>query len=245
MRSQQRQVDELRLVRFSTGLSHYAEGSVLIEFGDTRVLCSATVEQKVPDFLRGANKGWVTAEYSMLPRATHTRTKRDVTQGQISGRSSEIQRLIGRSLRAAINLSDIPGITIRLDCDVLQADGGTRTASITGAYVALVQALYWMVQRQMLVAMPRLVPVAAVSVGLKDGIALLDLDYAEDSCCDTDLNLVMTGQGQVVEIQGTAEGQPFSQEQLLEMVQLGSMGCAELNYLQLAYLQTLMPESKS
>lgn len=245
MRVQQRHAHELRSVRFGAGLSHYAEGSVLVEFGDTRVLCLATVEQKVPDFLRGANQGWVTAEYSMLPRATHTRTKRDVTQGQISGRSSEIQRLIGRSLRAALNLSDIPGITIRLDCDVLQADGGTRTASITGAYVALVQALNWMVQHRMIAVMPLLVPVSAVSVGLKDGIALLDLDYAEDSHCDTDLNLVMTGQGQVVEIQGTAEGQPFSSKQLMEMMELGSIGCAELNRLQLAYLQILIPESKS
>lgn len=245
MRAQQRHAHELRSVRFGAGLSHYAEGSVLVEFGDTRVLCLATVEQKVPDFLRGANQGWVTAEYSMLPRATHTRTKRDVTQGQISGRSSEIQRLIGRSLRAALNLSDIPGITIRLDCDVLQADGGTRTASITGAYVALVQALNWMMQHRMIAVMPLLVPVSAVSVGLKDGIALLDLDYAEDSHCDTDLNLVMTGQGQVVEIQGTAEGQPFSSKQLMEMMELGSIGCAELNRLQLSYLQILIPESKS
>jgi ribonuclease PH len=215
-------------VRITRGFTRHAEGSVLVEFGDTRVLCTASVEDKVPAFLKGRGQGWVTAEYGMLPRATNTRTQREASAGRQSGRTQEIQRLIGRSLRAVIDMGLLGERTVQLDCDVLQADGGTRTASITGAFVALHDALRLLQERGALSAWPLRDFVAAVSVGVYAGVPVLDLDYAEDSSCETDMNIVMTGSGGIVELQGTAEGQAFSRAELDAMVDLGAAGIAQL-----------------
>jgi ribonuclease PH len=228
IRSSGRGAGELRPVRLSRRYTRHAEGSVLVEFGDTRVLCTASVEERVPAFLKGQGGGWVTAEYGMLPRATHTRGEREASRGRQGGRTLEIQRLIGRALRAVVDLTALGQRTIQLDCDVLQADGGTRSAAITGSFVALRDAVAWMRERSMLSAEPVREAVAAVSVGLVDGLALLDLDYAEDSACDADINVVMTASGGLVEIQGTAEGSPFSEAQLQELLGLARSGIARL-----------------
>ena len=220
--------DALRPVRITRGFTRHAEGSVLIEFGDTRVLCTASVEDKVPPFLRGAGRGWLTAEYGMLPRSTHTRTDREAARGKQSGRTQEIQRLIGRSLRAVFDLERLGERTITLDCDVLQADGGTRKAAITGAFVAAHDAISGLLAAGALERTPVRDFVAAVSVGLYEGSAVLDLDYAEDSACDTDLNVVMTGAGGFVEVQGTAEGDPFTREQMDRLVDLAAGGIRRL-----------------
>ena len=220
--------DAMRPVRITRGFTRHAEGSVLVEFGDTRVLCTASVEDKVPAFLRGRGQGWLTAEYGMLPRATHTRGDREAAKGRQSGRTQEIQRLIGRSLRAVVDLSKLGERTIQLDCDVLQADGGTRTAAITGAWVAVHDAVEWLRERGQLEASPLSDSVAAVSVGLWRGQAVLDLDYAEDSDCDTDMNVVMTGSGGIVEVQGTAEGRPFSRAQVDALLDLAAAGIGRL-----------------
>jgi ribonuclease PH len=218
----------MREVRITRGFTSHAEGSVLVEFGMTRVLCTASVEEGVPGFMRGQGRGWVTAEYGMLPRATHTRGDREAARGKQSGRTQEIQRLIGRSLRAIIDLNRLGERTLQIDCDVLQADGGTRTAAITGAWVALQDAVNWMQTRQLITASPLIDSVAAVSVGLWEGQAVLDLDYAEDSACDTDMNVVMTGSGGIVEVQGTAEGKPFSRQQVDRLLDLAAHGIAGL-----------------
>jgi ribonuclease PH len=224
--------DALRPVRITRGFTRHAEGSVLVEFGETRVLCTASIEEKVPGFLRGKGQGWLTAEYGMLPRATHTRADREAARGKQSGRTQEIQRLIGRSLRAVVDLSKLGERTLQLDCDVLQADGGTRTAAITGAWVAVHDAIEWLRARDLVTGSPLSDSVAAVSVGLWRGEALLDLDYAEDSSCDTDMNVVMTGSGGIVEVQGTAEGRPFSRTQVDTMLDLASQGIGRLTLLQ-------------
>ena len=228
MRSGGRKAEELRAVRMTRGYTRHAEGSVLVEFGDTKVLCTASVEERVPPFLRDKGRGWVTAEYGMLPRATHTRGDREATRGRQSGRTQEIQRLIGRALRAVIDLPALGEHTIQIDCDVLQADGGTRTASITGAFVAVHDALGWMLGKGMIATLPVKDFVAAVSVGLVDGAPVLDLDYAEDSACQTDMNVVMTGAGRFVEVQGTAEGEPFAREELDKLLGLAGRGIGEL-----------------
>jgi ribonuclease PH len=227
-----RRSDAMRPVRLTRHYTRHAEGSVLVEFGDTKVLCTASVEDKVPPFLRGGGKGWVTAEYGMLPRATHTRGDREAAKGKQSGRTQEIQRFIGRSLRAVIDLSMLGERSIQIDCDVLQADGGTRTAAITGRCVALHDALTWLKGKGALPAWPLRDFVAAVSVGMHSGESLLDLDYSEDSTCETDMNVVMTGSGGFVEVQGTAEGAPFSAQQLQAMLALAQRGIAELNLAQ-------------
>ena len=227
-----RSADALRNVRITRGFTCHAEGSVLVEFGLTRVLCTASVEDKVPPFLRGQGRGWVTAEYGMLPRATHTRSDREAARGKQSGRTQEIQRLIGRSLRGIIDLQVLGERTVQIDCDVLQADGGTRTAAITGAWVALHDAVSWMQSQGMLSASPLTDSVAAVSVGLWQGHAVLDLDYAEDSACDTDMNVVMTGTGGIVEVQGTAEGRPFSRAQVDQLLDLAASGIHSLTLMQ-------------
>lgn len=232
-----RSAAQLRPVQLLRGYTKHAEGSVLVSFGDTRVLCTASVELGVPSFLRGQGRGWVTAEYGMLPRATHTRSSREAARGKQSGRTLEIQRLIGRSLRAVCDLDALGEHTIQIDCDVLQADGGTRTASITGAWVALADAVAHL-QRQGLVQGQVLRDhVAAVSVGLWQGQAVLDLDYDEDSACDTDMNVVMTGQGGLVEVQGTAEGVPFSRAELNTLLDLAQDGISRLVTLQAEVLQ--------
>jgi len=223
-----RKAEELRPVRLTRGYTRHAEGSVLVEFGETRVLCTASVEGRVPAFLRDKGRGWVTAEYGMLPRATHTRGDREAARGKQSGRTQEIQRLIGRALRAVIDLPALGENTIQVDCDVLQADGGTRTAAITGAFVAVHDALGWMLAKGMIGALPVKDFVAAVSVGLHQGNAVLDLDYAEDSACQTDMNVVMTGGGRFVEVQGTAEGEPFARADLERLLALATRGVAEL-----------------
>jgi ribonuclease PH len=228
MRPSHRQADQLREVRITRRFTCHAEGSVLIEMGNTRVLCTASVEESVPGFLRGKGQGWVTAEYGMLPRATHSRTSREAAKGKQTGRTQEIQRLIGRSLRAVIDLGALGERQITLDCDVLQADGGTRCASITGAWVALADACAGLVASGKLAANPLRDHVAAVSVGMVDGQAVLDLDYAEDSGCDTDMNVVMTGKGGIVEVQGTAEGEPFTRAQMDALVDLAQAGIARL-----------------
>jgi ribonuclease PH len=227
-RSSGRRPEQLREVLLQRNFTRHAEGSVLVAFGDTRVICTASVEEGVPGFLRGRGRGWVTAEYGMLPRATHTRTDREAARGKQSGRTQEIQRLIGRSLRVVTDLERLGERTVKLDCDVIQADGGTRTAGITGAFVALHDALGTLLQRGVLSASPIRDFVAAVSVGLVEGVPVLDLDYAEDSGCDTDMNVVMTGSGGFVEIQGTAEGEPFSAAQMGALVALAKQGIAEL-----------------
>jgi ribonuclease PH len=228
MRPSQRKPDELRPIAIERGYTRHAEGSVLIAFGDTRVICTASVEEGVPGFLKGRGQGWVTAEYGMLPRSTHTRTDREAARGKQSGRTQEIQRLIGRSLRAVIDLQALGERTVKLDCDVIQADGGTRTASVTGAFVALYDAVAKLEERDALPASPIRDFVAAVSVGLYEGVPVIDLDYAEDSRCDTDMNVVMTGSGGFVEIQGTAEGDPFSAAQMQALIALAQRGIAEL-----------------
>jgi ribonuclease PH len=231
-----RRRDQLRAVRLTRHYTRHAEGSVLVEFGDTRVVCTASVEERVPGFLKGAGQGWVTAEYGMLPRSTNTRTDREAARGKQSGRTQEIQRLIGRSLRAVCDLKQLGERTIQIDCDVIQADGGTRTASITGAYVALADAIAWLRKKELVEGMPLRDAVAAVSVGIYQGSAVLDLDYAEDAACDTDMNVVMTGAGGFVELQGTAEGAPFSREEMDELVELAKLGILELFELQRAAL---------
>ncbi len=232
MRPSRRAPDELRPVSIERNVARYAEGSCLIKFGETHVLCTASLEEKPPSWLRGTGKGWVTAEYAMLPRATHERTRRESTSGKPSGRTQEIQRLIGRSLRAVVDLVRLGEKQITIDCDVLQADGGTRTASITGGFIALQECVRWMMERKMLAASPIKDHVAAISCGISKGEAVLDLDYAEDSEAMTDANFVMTGSGGLVEIQGTAEGAPFSEAQFLEMLALARKGIGELVELQ-------------
>lgn len=228
MRPSQRQPDQLRSVKITRNFTRHAEGSVLIEMGDTRVLCTASVEENVPPFLRGKGQGWVTAEYGMLPRSTHTRSAREAAKGKQTGRTQEIQRLIGRSLRAVTDLKALGERQITLDCDVLQADGGTRCASITGAWIALYEACDKLVQAGKLPANPIRDHVAAISVGIFEGSPVLDLDYPEDSNCDTDMNVIMTGKGGIVEIQGTAEGEPFSREQMNTLMDLAQMGIRQL-----------------
>ena len=227
-RHDRRAADQLRPVRFTRGFTVHAEGSVLVEFGATRVLCTASVEERVPGHKKGSGEGWVTAEYGMLPRATHTRGDREAACGKQSGRTQEIQRLIGRSLRAVFDLQRLGERTIHLDCDVLQADGGTRTAAITGAWVAAHDAVATLLAAGKLAATPLIGAVAAVSVGMVDGHALLDLDYAEDVRCDTDMNVVMTDAGHFVELQGTAEGVAFSRDQLDALLALAGSGIAQL-----------------
>jgi ribonuclease PH len=232
MRPSKRAPDELRPVTLERNVVRYAEGSCMVSFGDTRVLCTASLEEKGPPWLRGSGKGWVTAEYAMLPRATHERTRREVNAGKPSGRTQEIQRLIGRSLRAVCNLPAIGERQIVIDCDVIQADGGTRTASITGAWVALHDCFTWMQSRSIISVNPLREPVAAVSCGIYQGKPVLDLDYAEDSAAETDANFVITGSGGLVEIQGTAEGKPFSEEEFLSLLKLAKAGTAKLVELQ-------------
>ncbi len=232
-----RAFDELRPVRLEPGFAKYAEGSCLARFGDTHVLCTASVEEKVPPFLRNTGRGWVTAEYGMLPRSTHTRTDREAARGKQSGRTQEIQRLIGRSLRAVTDLAALGERQIRIDCDVLQADGGTRTAAITGSYVALYGALRKLVAAGALPALPLLDAVAAVSCGIREGTAMLDLDYAEDSTAEADANFVLTGRGGIVEIQATAEAVPFAESRFAEMLALARHGIDQLVALQRAALE--------
>ena len=227
-RSGGRAADQLRPVRITRNFTIHAEGSVLIEFGQTRVLCTASVEEKVPPHKRGSGEGWVTAEYGMLPRATHTRGDREAARGKQTGRTQEIQRLIGRSLRAVFDLARLGERTITLDCDVLQADGGTRTAAITGAFVAAHDAVSKLVTTGKLAASPITGHVAAVSVGIVEGTPLLDLEYIEDVACDTDMNIVMTGAGHFVEVQGTAEGAAFTRAEMEQLLNLGEKGIREL-----------------
>ena len=223
-----RSADELRTVQFTRGFTRHAEGSVLVQMGDTHVLCTASVEESVPSFLKGKGQGWLTAEYGMLPRATNTRMRREAADGKQSGRTQEIQRLIGRSLRAIADLAALGERTIKIDCDVLQADGGTRCASITGACVAVADAIAWCKAKGLITGTPLRDHVAAVSVGVVDGAVVLDLDYAEDSNCDTDMNVVMTGASGFVELQGTAEGAPFSRAEMDALVTLAQDGIARL-----------------
>ena len=228
MRPSGRQPGELRPVRIQRRYTRHAEGSVLVEFGDTRVLCTASVEERVPAFLKESGRGWVSAEYGMLPRSTNTRTEREAARGRQTGRTQEIQRLIGRALRAVIDLSALGARSVQVDCDVLQADGGTRTAAITGAFVAVHDALAWLQSRKLLAALPVRDFVAAVSVGIYQGVPVLDLDYVEDAACGTDMNVVMTGAGRFVELQGTAEGEPFSRAEVDALLALGEQGIGEL-----------------
>ena len=228
MRPSQRQPDQLRAVKITRNFTRHAEGSVLIEMGDTRVLCTASVEESLPPFLRGKGQGWVTAEYGMLPRSTHTRSAREAAKGKQTGRTQEIQRQIGRSLRAVTDLKALGERQITLDCDVLQADGGTRCASITGAWIALYEACEKLVQSGKLPVNPVKDHVAAISVGIFEGSPVLDLDYPEDSNCDTDMNVIMTGKGGIVEVQGTAEGEPFTREQMNVLMDLAQMGIRQL-----------------
>ena len=236
VRSGQRAANQLRPVRITRGYTIHAEGSVLIEFGDTRVLCTASVEEKVPPHKKGSGEGWVTAEYGMLPRATHTRSSREAAKGKQTGRTQEIQRLIGRSMRAVFDLKKLGERTIHLDCDVLQADGGTRTAAITGAFVAAQDAVSKLLAAGALAATPITGHVAAVSVGIVQGTPLLDLEYVEDVDSDTDMNVVMTGAGHFVEVQGTAEGVPFTRKEMDQLLALAEKGITELVELQAAAL---------
>jgi len=236
MRPSKRAPDEMRQVSFERGVARYAEGSCLVKFGNTHVLCAASLEDKPPPWLRGQGRGWVTAEYSMLPRATHTRTRRESSAGKLTGRTQEIQRLIGRSLRAVTNLPGLGERQIVVDCDVIQADGGTRTASITGAWLALRDCLEWMRGRSIIKENPLRDHVAAVSCGIFNATPVLDLDYAEDSIAETDANFVVTGAGGLVEIQATAEAAVFSQDELAAMLSLAQKGVAELVSLQKAAL---------
>lgn len=228
IRPSRRQQNQLREVTLTRNYTKHAEGSVLVEFGDTKVLCNASVEASVPRFLKGSGKGWVTAEYGMLPRSTGTRMDREATRGKQTGRSMEIQRLIGRSLRAAVDLEKLGEHTIKIDCDVIQADGGTRTASITGACVALVDAVNYLMEKKLLKANPIKQLVASVSVGIFKGHAILDLDYVEDSNAETDMNIVMTESGGFIELQGTGEDGDFSRAQLQEMIALAEAGIMQL-----------------
>ncbi len=237
MRPSGRSPDQMRAVRITRGYTRHAEGSVLVEFGDTKVLCTASVLERQPPHLKGTAKGWVTAEYGMLPRSTNTRTDREAARGKQSGRTQEIQRLIGRSMRAVVDLGQLGPRTIHLDCDVIQADGGTRTASITGAFVALQDAVAFLMRNKSIAASPVRDSIAAVSVGVYEGAPVLDLDYAEDSACGTDMNVVMTGTGGLVEIQGTAEGEPFTREQMDAMMALADKGIRELVAAQQAALE--------
>ncbi|MCJ2091265.1 MULTISPECIES: ribonuclease PH [unclassified Methylobacterium] len=232
MRPSKRAADELRPVTLERAVSRYAEGSCLVSFGNTRVLCTASLEERGPPWLRGSGKGWITAEYAMLPRATHDRTRREINSGKPSGRTQEIQRLIGRSLRAVTNLPAMGERQVTVDCDVIQADGGTRTAAITGAWVALYDCFAWMRTRSIISVDPLRDHVAAVSCGLYKNTPVLDLDYAEDSAAETDANFVLTGRGGIVEVQGTAEMEPFSEEQLLELLRLARAGTDRLVALQ-------------
>lgn len=232
MRPSNRAADELRRVRIERAVSRHAEGSCMIRFGDTAVHCTASLEDRVPPWLRGQGRGWVTAEYGMLPRATHDRTRREASAGKQGGRTLEIQRLIGRSLRAVVNLDALGERLITVDCDVIQADGGTRTAAITGGWIALHDCVQWMKTRNMLTAEPLIDHVAAISCGITKNTAVLDLDYDEDSTAETDANFVMTGSGGLVEIQGTAEKTPFTDEQFLELLGLARKGIGELVDLQ-------------
>lgn len=228
MRPSGRAADDIRTVTFTPDFTRHAEGSVLAEFGDTRVLCTATVEGRVPQWMRGSGTGWVTGEYGMLPRSTHTRSAREAARGKQSGRTMEISRLIGRSLRAVTDLAALGEKTVTLDCDVLQADGGTRTASISGAYVALAMAMQRCVSRKVLRKNPLYGQVAAVSVGIYKGVPVLDLDYEEDSEAETDMNIVMNDAGRFIEVQGTAEGHAFSDEEFAAMLALARDGCAHI-----------------
>jgi ribonuclease PH len=241
VRSGERAADALRPLTIQRGFTKHAEGSVLIAFGDTRVLCTASVEEKVPPHKRGSGEGWVTAEYGMLPRATHTRGDREAARGKQSGRTQEIQRLIGRSLRAVFDLKALGERSITLDCDVIQADGGTRTAAITGAFVAAHDAVSTLIRAGLLTASPIRDHVAAVSVGIVQGLPLLDLEYTEDSACDTDMNVVMTGGGDFVEVQGTAEGAAFTRAQMEALLGLASRGIADLVAAQKAALAQPLP----
>ena len=230
--------EQMRTVAIERGFTRHAEGSVLVRFGDTRVLCTASVENRAPGFLRGKGEGWVTAEYGMLPRATHTRGDREAARGKQGGRTLEIQRLIGRSLRACVDRAALGERTLTLDCDVLQADGGTRTAAITGAYVALVDAVRWLQARKEIAKDPIIGAVSAVSVGIFRGVPVLDLDYPEDSDCDTDMNVVMNDGGGFIELQGTAEGHAFRRDELDALLALAEKGCGELFAAQRAALAT-------
>ena len=238
MRPSGRALDQLREVKFTRQYTKHAEGSVLVEFGDTKVICTASVEAGVPRFLKGSGKGWVTAEYGMLPRATGTRNQREAARGKQSGRTVEISRLIGRSMRAAVDLNILGEHTIALDCDVIQADGGTRTAAISGACVALVDAINYLKKEGKVKGNPLLCHIAAISVGVYQGQPVLDLDYAEDSNAETDMNVIMTDSGGFVEIQGTAEGEPFADDALLSMIGLAKKGITEITEMQKAVLAT-------
>ena len=224
-----RAANQLRKVEFITNVSKHAEGSCLVKFGDTHVLCTATIEESVPGWMKNSGKGWLTAEYGMLPRATEKRTDREAAKGKQTGRTQEIQRLIGRALRSVIHMDKMGERQIRFDCDVLQADGGTRTAAITGSYVAMMQAFQYLQTIGLLKELPVKDSVAAISCGIYNGVPVLDLDYAEDSNADTDANFVLTGKGGIVEIQGTAEKDPFSEQQLHELLELAKLGCKELH----------------
>jgi len=237
-----RAADEMRTIRITRGFTRHAEGSVLVEFGETRVLVTATVEDGVPSFLRGKGEGWVTAEYGMLPRATHTRSAREAARGKQSGRTLEIQRLIGRSLRAVVDMRALGERTVTLDCDVLQADGGTRTASITGAYVALADAMDTLVRRRSMASSPLHGQVAAVSVGIVSGAPVVDLDYVEDSSAETDMNVVMNNGGGFIEVQGTAEGHAFRRHELDELLNLAAASCQQLFAAQAEALAAPLPE---
>ena len=232
MRPSNREPDQMRPVTITRNFTMHAEGSVLIEFGNTKVLCNASIEERVPGFLRGKGRGWVTAEYGMLPRSTTQRMGREATRGKQGGRTMEIQRLIGRSLRAVVDMNKLGERTITIDCDVIQADGGTRTASITGGFVALSDALQSLVDKGTLKENPLTGSVASVSVGIYKGTAVLDLDYPEDSTAETDMNVVMTDSGAFIEVQGTAEGHPFSEEEMHQMLLLAKKGISELSELQ-------------
>ena len=237
MRPSRRAPDQIREINITRNYTKHAEGSVLIEFGDTKVLCNATVEEKVPHFLKGSGQGWVTAEYGMLPRSTGSRMGREAARGKQGGRTMEIQRLIGRSLRAAVDLKILGEHTITIDCDVIQADGGTRTASITGGFVALVDAIQHLLEKNKIRQNPIVNNIASISVGVFDGVPIADLDYAEDSNCETDMNIVMNDAGGFIEIQGTAEGNAFSDEELQTMLQLGKNAITQLLEKQKAALQ--------
>jgi len=236
--------DEMRPIRITRGFTRHAEGSVLVEFGDTRVLVTASVEDGVPSFLRGKGEGWVTAEYGMLPRSTHTRSPREASRGKQSGRTLEIQRLIGRSLRAVVDMRALGERTVTLDCDVLQADGGTRTASITGAYVALADAMEALVRRRAIGASPLHGQVAAISVGIVNGAPVVDLDYVEDSSAETDMNVVMNNGGGFIEVQGTAEGHAFRRHELDELLNLAAASCQRLFAAQSEALAEPLPDKR-
>jgi len=245
MRSDQRPANQLRDTTITPNFLLHAEGSVLIEAGRTKVICTASVEDRVPQFLRNTGKGWVTAEYGMLPRATSTRTQREASAGKVGGRTQEIQRLIGRSLRSVTNLPALGERTIWIDCDVIQADGGTRTASITGAFVALALALEKLRERDVIKGIPLSDYVAAISVGIVDGEALLDLAYDDDSRADVDMNIVKTGDGRFIEVQGTAEADPFGREALIQLLELADAGIAQLVEKQRAIVGYLVPQADS